>query len=78
MKCDAVMIGSGQGGNPLCQRLARKGWNVQLVEWSHLGGKCINSGCPQTETMVASAQVTRFPTLAEGLFGLMESVKPVN
>jgi pyruvate/2-oxoglutarate dehydrogenase complex dihydrolipoamide dehydrogenase (E3) component len=60
MKFDAVVIGSGQGGNPLCQRLADKGWNVALVERSHLGGTCINTGCTPTKTMVASAQVAHY------------------
>src|SRR5216683_7822292 len=60
MKFDAVVIGSGQGGNPLCHRLADKGWNVALVERSHLGGTCINTGCTPTKTMVASAQVAHY------------------
>src|SRR5712691_4488420 len=60
MKFDAVVIGSGQGGNPLCQSLADKGWNVALVERSHLGGTCINTGCTPTKTMVASAQVAHY------------------
>src|SRR2546427_8015114 len=60
MKFDAVVIGSGQGGNPLCHRLADQGWNVALVERSHLGGHCINTGCTPTKTMVASAQVAHY------------------
>jgi len=60
MKFDAVVIGSGQGGNPLCQRLADQGWNVALVERAHLGGTCINTGCTPTKTMVASAQVAHY------------------
>jgi pyruvate/2-oxoglutarate dehydrogenase complex dihydrolipoamide dehydrogenase (E3) component len=60
MKFDAIVIGSGQGGNPLCQRLADKGWNVALVERAHLGGTCINTGCTPTKTMVASAQVAHY------------------
>jgi len=60
MKFDAIVIGSGQGGNPLCQRLADIGWSVGLVERSHLGGTCINTGCTPTKTMVASAQVAHY------------------
>jgi pyruvate/2-oxoglutarate dehydrogenase complex dihydrolipoamide dehydrogenase (E3) component len=60
MRFDAIVIGSGQGGNPLCQCLADKGWNVALVERSHLGGTCINTGCTPTKTMVASAQVAHY------------------
>ncbi|MGH9705038.1 MAG: FAD-dependent oxidoreductase, partial [Candidatus Acidiferrales bacterium] len=60
MKFDAIVIGSGQAGNPLSQGLADLGWNVALVERSHLGGTCINTGCTPTKTMVASAQVAHY------------------
>jgi pyruvate/2-oxoglutarate dehydrogenase complex dihydrolipoamide dehydrogenase (E3) component len=54
---DAIVIGSGQAGNPLSQKLADHGWTVALVEQAHLGGTCINTGCTPTKTMIASAQV---------------------
>jgi len=57
---DAIVIGSGQGGTPLSQRLADEGWQVALVERAHLGGTCINTGCTPTKTMVASAQVAHY------------------
>ncbi len=60
MKYDAIIIGSGQGGNPLAHRLADLGWRVALVEKAHLGGTCINTGCTPTKTMVASAQVAHY------------------
>jgi pyruvate/2-oxoglutarate dehydrogenase complex dihydrolipoamide dehydrogenase (E3) component len=60
MKYDAIVIGSGQAGNPLCQKLADHGWTVALVEKEHLGGTCINTGCTPTKTMVASAQVAHY------------------
>jgi pyruvate/2-oxoglutarate dehydrogenase complex dihydrolipoamide dehydrogenase (E3) component len=60
MKYDAIIIGSGQGGNPLSQRLADLGWTVALVEKAYLGGTCINIGCTPTKTMVASAQVAYY------------------
>ena len=60
MKFDAIVIGSGQGGNPLCHGLADRGWKVALVEKAHLGGTCINYGCTPTKTMVASAQVAHY------------------
>ena len=59
-KYDAIVIGSGQGGNPLCYALAEHGWTVALVEKSHLGGTCINTGCTPTKTMIASAQVAYY------------------
>jgi pyruvate/2-oxoglutarate dehydrogenase complex dihydrolipoamide dehydrogenase (E3) component len=57
---DAIVIGSGQAGNPLCQKLADHGWTVALIEKEHLGGTCINTGCTPTKTMIASAQVSHY------------------
>ena len=52
---DAIIIGSGQAGNPLAHNLADQGWQVALIEKEHLGGSCINYGCTPTKTLVASA-----------------------
>lgn len=60
MKYDAIIIGSGQGGNPLAYALADLGWSVALIEQAALGGTCINTGCTPTKTMVASAQVAHY------------------
>jgi pyruvate/2-oxoglutarate dehydrogenase complex dihydrolipoamide dehydrogenase (E3) component len=54
---DAVVIGSGQGGNPLATMLAKAGHKTGIVEREHVGGTCINDGCTPTKTMVASAKV---------------------
>jgi pyruvate/2-oxoglutarate dehydrogenase complex dihydrolipoamide dehydrogenase (E3) component len=59
-KYDAIVIGSGQAGNPLSQKLADHGWTVALIEKEHLGGTCVNTGCTPTKTMVASAQVAHY------------------
>ncbi len=53
----AIVIGSGQGGTPLCQALAKAGWRTALVEREHVGGTCVNVGCTPTKTMVASGRV---------------------
>jgi len=60
MKYDAIIIGSGQGGNPLAYRLADLGWSVALIEKKYLGGTCINTGCTPTKTMVHRAQVAHY------------------
>lgn len=60
MRFDAIVIGSGQGGNPMVYALADHGWTVALVEKAHLGGTCVNTGCTPTKTMVASAQVAHY------------------
>ena len=54
---DAIIIGSGQGGNPLAGALAAAGKKTALVERQDVGGTCINRGCTPTKTMVASARV---------------------
>jgi pyruvate/2-oxoglutarate dehydrogenase complex dihydrolipoamide dehydrogenase (E3) component len=53
---DAIIIGSGQGGNPLALHLAAIGWKVALVEKNHIGGTCVNEGCTPTKAIIASAK----------------------
>src|SRR5271156_5021049 len=54
---DAIIIGSGQGGNPLAGALSEAGKRTALIERQDVGGTCINRGCTPTKTMVASARV---------------------
>ena len=70
---DAIIVGSGQGGNPLALALAKAGWKVALVEREHVGGTCINTGCTPTKTMVASARIAHLVNRAQD-YGI-ESVK---
>jgi pyruvate/2-oxoglutarate dehydrogenase complex dihydrolipoamide dehydrogenase (E3) component len=60
MKFDAIIVGSGQAGNPLAFRLADLGWSVALIEQKNLGGTCINVGCTPTKTMVHRSQVAHY------------------
>jgi len=53
---DAIVIGSGQGGNPLAGALAAAAKKTALIERQDVGGTCINRGCTPTKTMVASAR----------------------
>ena len=62
---DAIVLGSGQAGNPLAQKLADHGWTVALVEKEHLGGTCVNTGCTPTKTLIASAQVAHYARQAD-------------
>jgi pyruvate/2-oxoglutarate dehydrogenase complex dihydrolipoamide dehydrogenase (E3) component len=57
---EAIVIGSGQGGNPLAHKLADLGWRVALIEREHLGGSCVNYGCTPTKTMLASARIAHY------------------
>ena len=52
---DAIIIGAGQAGPPLAERLTKAGQTVALVERKDLGGTCVNTGCMPTKTLVASA-----------------------
>src|SRR5215470_20050665 len=54
---DAIVVGSGQAGTPLCRALAEAGLHTALVEREHVGGTCVNEGCTPTKTMVASGRV---------------------
>ncbi len=54
---DAVVIGSGQAGNPLATAMAKHGWNVAMVERRYPGGTCVNDGCTPSKTIDASARV---------------------
>ncbi len=60
MQYDAIVIGSGQGGNPLAQKLAANGAKVAIIEPGPLGGTCVNFGCTPTKAMVGSAQVAHY------------------
>jgi pyruvate/2-oxoglutarate dehydrogenase complex dihydrolipoamide dehydrogenase (E3) component len=57
VKYDAIIIGSGQAGNPLAKKLAAAGWKTALIEKKWIGGTCVNSGCTPTKTLIASGRV---------------------
>jgi pyruvate/2-oxoglutarate dehydrogenase complex dihydrolipoamide dehydrogenase (E3) component len=52
---DAIIIGTGQAGPALADRLASAGKTVAVVERKYFGGTCVNTGCIPTKTLVASA-----------------------
>ena len=54
---DAIIIGAGQSGPSLAERLVKTGLSVAVVERKHFGGTCVNTGCVPTKTLVASAYV---------------------
>ena len=53
---DAIIIGTGQSGPALANRLTRAGSRVAVVERKRFGGTCVNTGCIPIKTLVASAQ----------------------
>ena len=53
---DDIVIGAGQSGPFLAQKLATAGRRVAVIEKRWLGGTCVNDGCMPTKTLVASAR----------------------
>ncbi len=55
-KYDAIIIGTGQSGPALAQRLTVEGLKTAICERKLFGGTCVNVGCTPTKTLVASAR----------------------
>src|SRR6185436_462141 len=53
---DAIVIGAGQAGPPLCARLDQQGLKTAIIERKLLGGTCVNVGCILTKTLAGSAR----------------------
>jgi len=64
-KYDAIIIGSGQGGNPLAVAFANAGRRTVVIEKQYVGGTCINYGCTPTKTLVASARAAYLANRAQ-------------
>lgn len=62
---DAIVIGAGQAGPPLAERLGKEGLKTAIVERHLMGGTCVNTGCTPTKTLVASARVAHLARRAE-------------
>src|SRR5947209_11798461 len=56
-KFDAIVVGTGQAGPALVDRLATAGMTVAVVERHLFGGTCVNTGCTPSKTLVAIAEV---------------------
>lgn len=57
---DAIVIGAGQAGPPLAERLGKAGLRTALIERHLMGGTCVNTGCIPTKTLVGSARIAHF------------------
>lgn len=72
---DALVIGSGQAGNPLAKALAGKGMKTAILEKNLIGGTCINTGCTPTKAMIASAHAAHIARTSEKLGVLAHQVQ---
>jgi pyruvate/2-oxoglutarate dehydrogenase complex dihydrolipoamide dehydrogenase (E3) component len=63
---DAIIIGTGQAGPSLADRLAHSGQRVAIVERGKFGGTCVNNGCTPTKTLIASAYAARVAQTSGG------------
>ena len=53
---DAIIIGTGQAGPSLAQRMTAAGMKTAIIERNLFGGTCVNVGCIPTKALVASAR----------------------
>jgi pyruvate/2-oxoglutarate dehydrogenase complex dihydrolipoamide dehydrogenase (E3) component len=67
---DAAVIGAGQAGPPLVNRLTKAGKKVAMIERDRFGGTCVNTGCIPTKTLVASAYAAHLAARAAE-YGIM-------
>lgn len=61
---DAAIIGTGQAGPALADRLTRAGMTVAVIERGRFGGTCVNTGCMPTKALIASAYAARIAARA--------------
>src|SRR5262249_51821049 len=66
------IVGTGQSGPSLTERMSKEGWNVAVLERHRVGGTCINTGCVPTKTLVANARAAYMARRASD-FGVMIS-----
>lgn len=58
-KFDAIIIGAGQAGPALAEKLTQSGLSTAIIERHLFGGTCVNVGCIPTKTLVGSARVAQ-------------------
>ena len=69
-KYDAIVIGTGQSGPALADRLDDEGLKTAVLERHLFGGTCVNVGCIPTKTLVASARAAHMARRADD-FGVV-------
>jgi len=66
---DAIVIGAGQAGPPLAEKLTQEGLRTAIIERHLFGGTCVNVGCIPTKTLIGSARVAQLARRARA-FGV--------
>ena len=69
---DAIIIGTGQAGPFLAQRLAGAWVKLAIIDRKLFGGTCVNSGCIPSKSMVASAYAAHMVRRAAD-FGVIDN-----
>ena len=54
---DALVLGSGSGGNLLAWHLAQSGQRVAVVERRYIGGSCVNIACMPSKNEIWGARI---------------------
>lgn len=67
---DAIIIGTGQAGPSMAQRMTGEGLKVATIERKLFGNTCVNVGCIPTKTLVASARAA-YMARRGGEFGVV-------
>ena len=62
-----IVVGAGQAGPTVADRLASPDHRVALVEADRFGGTCLNSGCRPTKALRASARAAHVARSSAGL-----------
>jgi pyruvate/2-oxoglutarate dehydrogenase complex dihydrolipoamide dehydrogenase (E3) component len=62
---EAIIIGTGQAGPSLANRLNEAGMRVAVIERQLIGGTCVNVGCVPTKALVASAKAAHIARSGE-------------
>ena len=68
-KFDLIAIGGGSGGLAVAEKAAQAGKKVAIIEFSELGGTCVNVGCVPKKVMWYAAHIAEAVHDAPG-FGI--------
>jgi len=65
-----IIIGAGPAGYVGALKAAKLGFDVTLIEKSHLGGTCLNCGCIPTKSLLQAASIYENVVVQSKLWGI--------